>query len=67
MLPLYPRPHPVFTAIREEELQAESLELKNRCADLDCRNADLDQREVGRMKLATRENIRSWVSLYMFT
>ena len=40
-----------YTAIHriEEELQAESLELKNRCADLDCRNADLDQREVGRM------------------
>ena len=33
----------------KDELQAEALQLKNRCADLDCRSADLDQREVGQM------------------
>jgi len=33
-------------ASHKDELQAEALQLKNRCADLDCRSADLDQREV---------------------
>eukprot|EP00438_Fugacium_kawagutii_P024564 Skav223344 [mRNA] locus=scaffold200:311462:314769:+ [translate_table: standard] len=30
----------------QEDLRTHSFELKNRCADLDCRTADLDQREA---------------------